>query len=49
MKEVLSKSPWIYVVLFIVVALIMTIYEVIKEVIFKGALTRGNHIQLQYL
>ena len=39
MKEALSKGPWIYVVLFIVVALIMTVYEVIKEIIFKGALT----------
>lgn len=39
MKEVLSRSPWIYVVLFIVVAFVMTVYEAIKEVIFKGALT----------
>ena len=39
MKELLSKSPWLYVVLFLVVALIMTLYEAIKEVIFKGALT----------
>lgn len=39
MKEILLKSPWIYVVLFLVVALIMTVYEVIKEIIFKGALT----------
>ena len=39
MKEVLSKSPWIYIVLFLIVALIMTAYEVIKEAIFKGALT----------
>lgn len=39
MKEALSKGPWIYVVLFIIVALIMTVYEVIKEIIFKGALT----------
>lgn len=39
MKEVLSKSPWLYIVLFLVVALVMTLYEVIKEVIFKGALT----------
>ena len=39
MKEVLSKSPWIYVVLFLAVALIMTVYEVIKEILFKGALT----------
>ena len=39
MKELISKSPWIYVVLFLVVALIMTVYEVIKEAIFKGALT----------
>ena len=38
MKEALSKGPWIYVVLFIIVALIMTVYEVIKEIIFKGAL-----------
>jgi hypothetical protein len=39
MKEILLKSPWIYVVLFLVVALVMTVYEVIKEIIFKGALT----------
>jgi len=39
MKEALLKSPWIYVVLFFTVALIMTVYEVIKEVIFKGSLT----------
>ena len=39
MKEVLSRGPGIYVVLFLVVAVIMTVYEVIKEVIFKGALT----------
>jgi len=39
MKELLSKSPWLYIVLFLVVALIMTLYEVIKEVVFKGALT----------
>lgn len=39
MKEILLKSPWIYVVLFLVVALIMTLYEVIKEIIFNGTLT----------
>jgi len=39
MKEVLSRSFGIYVALFLVVAVIMTVYEVIKEVIFKGALT----------
>ncbi len=39
MKEVLSKSPWMYVLLFLIVALIMTVYEVIKEAVFKGALT----------
>ncbi len=39
MKEVLSKSPWLYIMLFLVVALVMTIYELIKEVVFKGALT----------
>lgn len=39
MKEILSKSPWLYVVLFLVVALVMTVYEVIKEATFKGVLT----------
>jgi len=39
MKEVLSKSHWIYISVFLVVALIMSAYEVVKEVIFKGALT----------
>lgn len=39
MKEVLLRSSWIYVVLFFIVALIMTIFEVIKEAIFKGELT----------
>ena len=39
MKEVLSRSPGIYVVLFFAVAVIMAVFEVIKEVIFKGALT----------
>ncbi len=35
----LLKSLWIYVVLFLVVALIMTVYEAFKEIIFKGSLT----------
>jgi len=39
MKELLSRSPWLYVVLFVVVAIIMTLYEAAKEYIFKGALT----------
>lgn len=39
MKEVLIKSAWIYVVLFLIVALIMTVYEIVKEAIFRGALT----------
>ena len=39
MKEVLSKSHWVYVSVFLVVALIMAAYEAVKEVIFNGALT----------
>lgn len=39
MKEVLSRSPGIYVVLFLAVAVIMAVFEVFKEVLFKGALT----------
>jgi len=39
MKKILSKPPCIYFLVFLVVALIMTIYEVIKEAIFKGTLT----------
>ena len=39
MKKFLQKDPWIYVVVFVCVALIMTLYEFIKELIFKGTLT----------
>ena len=36
--KVLLKSRWIYVSVFLVVALIMAAYEAMKEVIFNGAL-----------
>jgi hypothetical protein len=39
MEEALSTSRWLYVALFLIVALVITVYEVIKEAIFKGALT----------
>ncbi len=39
MKNKLLYSPWLFVVVFVITATIMTIYEVIKEMIFKGALT----------
>lgn len=39
MIKILSKGPWLYVALFLVAALIMTLYEAAKEYIFKGALT----------
>lgn len=39
MKEALSKLPWTYIMVFLGTALIMTIYEVAKEVIFQGQLT----------
>jgi type VI protein secretion system component VasK len=32
-------SPWLLVIVFIITAIIMTVYEVIKELIFKGTLT----------
>lgn len=35
----LFSSSWLFLVVFIITALIMTIYEWIKEVIFKGTLT----------
>ena len=39
MREALSRRPWIYVLLFIVVSLIMFVYEAIKEIVYNGALT----------
>jgi len=39
MRKVLSRGPWTYILLFIVVALVMFSYELIKEVVFNGALT----------
>ena len=39
MKEVLLKGHWVYVSVFLVVALIMAVYEAMKELIFNGALT----------
>jgi len=39
MKEKTVNSPLLLVKVFIITALIMTIYESIKEFIFKGALT----------
>lgn len=39
MRKLFSRRPYIYFLLFIVVALVMLIYEIIKEIIFDGALT----------
>ncbi len=39
MKKKLINRPLLYPVVFIVVASIMTLYEAIKELIFKGTLT----------
>ncbi len=39
MKKRLFYSPWLFFIVFILTALIMTLYETIKELIFKGSLT----------
>ena len=39
MKNKLLYSPWLLIVVFIITAIIMTVYESIKEFIFKGVLT----------
>jgi len=39
MKNKLLYSPWVFLVVFITTAIIMTIYETVKEFIFKGTLT----------
>lgn len=38
MKKALSRSPWLYVAVFFVVGLIMTLYEVVKEAVFQHTL-----------
>lgn len=35
----LTKGPWFYVMILFFAALIMTVYETVKELIFKGMLT----------
>ncbi len=35
----LTNGPWLYVMIFFFAALIMTVYETVKELIFKGMLT----------
>ena len=39
MKKRLLCFPWLFLIVFIITASIMTVYETIKELIFKGALT----------
>ena len=39
MKNKLLNSPWLFIIVFVITALIMTTYEAIKEFIFKGTLT----------
>lgn len=38
-QNALTKRPWLYVMIFFFAALIMTVYETVKELIFKGMLT----------
>ena len=39
MKKLLQKDPWVYLVVFVSAASVMTLYEFVKELIFKGTLT----------
>jgi len=39
MKKILTRSPWIYILLYIIVALVMLAYEIVKELIFNETLT----------
>lgn len=39
MRKKLLYSPWLFLIVFIVTATIMAIYEAIKELIFEGSLT----------
>ena len=39
MRKVFFRTAYLYILLFIVVALVMLAYEIIKEVVFDGALT----------